>query len=373
MRACVFKAPGAPLEVVEEPDPQAGRGEIVVRVKNCGICGSDLHASGANGVKMPLGTIMGHEFSGVIDEIGEGVSGFERGDPVVVMSYLACGECDRCRAGESVRCRAMKPVGFGDVAGGYAEKMKTRPGGVFKMPKGMSFRAGATVEPLVVGFHGVRRARFQAGETCVIMGAGAIGLVTLEPLVVGFHGVRRARFQAGETCVIMGAGAIGLVTLLWARFAGARAIVVSEVVAYRRELALKMGADAAVDPRMRNPSAEMARITGAGPDVVFECIGAPGTLAEAITYAQRDGRVGVLGASMQDDGFPPGIAMAKQLDVYFSLGIDPGEIETAIAVLASGRISTEAMITHTVSLDELPRAFAALAEPVNQAKVMLEF
>ena len=339
MRACVFKAPGAPLEVVEEPDPQAGRGEIVVRVKNCGICGSDLHASGANGVKMPLGTIMGHEFSGVIDEIGEGVSGFERGDPVVVMSYLACGECDRCRAGESIRCRAMKPVGFGDVAGGYAEKMKTRPGGVFKMPKGMSFRAGATVEPLVVGFHGVRRARFQAGETCVIMGAGAIGLVTL----------------------------------LWARFAGARAIVVSEVVAYRRELALKMGADAAVDPRMRNPSAEMARITGAGPDVVFECIGAPGTLAEAITYAQRDGRVGVLGASMQDDGFPPGIAMAKQLDVYFSLGIDPGEIETAIAVLASGRISTEAMITHTVSLDELPRAFAALAEPVNQAKVMLEF
>jgi len=119
-----------------------------------------------------------------------------------------------------------------------------------------------------------------------------------------------------------------------------------------RELALKMGADAAIDPRMRNPSAEMARITGAGPDVVFECIGAPGTLAEAITYAQRDGRVGVLGASMQDDGFPPGIGMAKQLDVYFSLGIDPGEIETAIAVLASGRISTEAMITHTVSLDE---------------------
>jgi (R,R)-butanediol dehydrogenase/meso-butanediol dehydrogenase/diacetyl reductase len=339
MRACVFKAPGAPLEVVAVPDPQAGRGEIVVRVKNCGICGSDLHAAGVNGVKMPPGAIMGHEFSGVIDEIGEGVSGFERGDPVVVMSYLACGECDRCRAGESIRCRAMKPVGFGDVAGGYAEKMKTRSGGVFKMPKGMSFRAGATVEPLVVGFHGVRRARFQAGETCVIMGAGAIGLVTL----------------------------------LWARFAGARAIVVSEVVAYRRELALKMGADAAVDPRMRNPSAEIARITGAGPDVVFECIGAPGTLAEAITYAQRDGRVGVLGASMQDDGFPPGIAMAKQLDVYFSLGIDPGEIETAIAVLASGRISTEAMITHTVSLDELPRAFAALAEPVNQAKVMLEF
>src|SRR5260370_11201876 len=90
------------------------------------------------------------------------------------MSYLACGECDRCRAGESVRCRAMKPVGFGDVAGGYGEKMKTPPGGVFKMTKGLSLRAGATVEPLVVGFHGVRRARLHAGENCVIIGARRI-------------------------------------------------------------------------------------------------------------------------------------------------------------------------------------------------------
>ncbi len=84
------------------------------------------------------------------------------------------------------------------------------------------------------------------------------------------------------------------------------------------------------------------------------------------------GRVTILGVSMEDDGFPPGLAMSKELDVNFSLGLEPGEVETAIAVLASGRISTEPMITHTVGLDELPRAFAALTQPSNQTKVMLE-
>jgi len=207
------------------------------------------------------------------------------------------------------------------------------------MPPGTSFRAGATVEPLVVGLHGLRRSRLRAGDTCVIMGAGPIGLIML----------------------------------LWARFAGARAVVVSELVLDRRELALKMGADAAVDPRMHNPASTMKHLTGAGPDVIFECIGAPGTLAQAIGYASRGSRITVIGVSMEDDGFPPGVAMNKELDVHFSLGLEPGEVETAIAVLASGRISTAPMITHTVSLDDLPRAFSALRQPTNQTKVMLEF
>ena len=150
MKACVYKAPGALLEVVEVPDPKPAAGEMIVRVRDCGICGSDLHAA-KFGFKMPPGTIMGHEFSAVVDEIGAGVTGFAPGDPVVVMSYVACGECESCRTGKSARCRKMKGVGFGDVPGAYAEKMKTTPGSCFKMPATMSHRLGATVEPLVVG------------------------------------------------------------------------------------------------------------------------------------------------------------------------------------------------------------------------------
>jgi threonine dehydrogenase-like Zn-dependent dehydrogenase len=340
MKACVFQTASAPLEIVEVPDPVAGPGEIVVRVRNCGVCGSDLHAA-RYGFRMPPGTIMGHEFSAVIDHVGAGVTGFESGDPVVVMSYLACGQCDACRAGNGARCAKMKLVGFGDVPGAYAEKMKTTPGSVFKMPPAMSHRLGATVEPLVVGLHGVHRAALRAGESCLIMGAGPIGLVTLQ----------------------------------WAKFAGAKAVVVSEMAEGRREVALAMGADAAVDPRLQNPTVALAKLTGveSGPDVVFECIGSAGTLAEAVAYARRGGRVVVIGVCMEEDHWGPIAAMNKELDLRFSLGLEPGEIETTIAMLAAGRIGTEPMITDVIALAELPKAFAALANPGRQTKVMIEF
>jgi (R,R)-butanediol dehydrogenase / meso-butanediol dehydrogenase / diacetyl reductase len=338
MKACIYRAPGAPLEITELPDPVAGPGEVVVRVKACGICGSDLHAAG-HSFRMPPGTIMGHEFSGVVETIGEGVEKLKPGDPVVVMSYLGCGGCDPCRTGNAYRCREVKLVGFGEVPGAYAELMKTRPGSVFAMPPEMDFPAGATVEPLVVGLHGLHRARFAAGESCVVMGAGPIGIVTM----------------------------------LWARYAGARAIIVSELTEHRRRLALAMGADAAVDPRMRNPSGLVEQLTGAGPQVVFECTGAPGALSEAITYSQRRGRVVVIGVCTEDDGFVPMTAMSKELDLRFSLGVENSEIDSAIAALAAGRISTAPMITHRLGIDDLPRAFAALMKPTNQTKVMIEF
>lgn len=339
MRAAVYRASGAPLEVTTVPDPVAGPGEIVVRVKDCGICGSDLHAARSQKLKMPAGTIMGHELAGVVEQVGPDIDGFAIGDHVAAMSYVACGDCAMCRAGIGVRCLASKPLGFGEYPGGFAEFVKTRRGSLFKLPGAMSFRAGATIEPLVVGLHGLRRSRFQAGDACLIMGAGTIGLVTL----------------------------------MWARFAGAGTIVVSEVLMPRRDLALKLGADAAVDPRIRNPVAEITRLTGAAPDIVFECIGEPGTLAQAVNYAPRGGRVAVLGASMEDDGFAPGSAMSRELDIYFSLGLEPGEVETAITAVSSGRLPSESMITHTLPLDELPKAFAAIGESGIPGKLMLEF
>src|SRR5271170_1356713 len=152
MKACVFKASGAPLEVIDVPDPRAGPGEIVVRVKNCGICGSDLHAA-QYGV-LPSGTIMGHEFSAVVDEMGAGVTGFERGDAVMVIPTINCGVCEFCRSGQPLLC--TKPTGIGfEAPGAYTEKVKTRPEVLLKMPPGLSHRAAATVEPVVVGLHGL--------------------------------------------------------------------------------------------------------------------------------------------------------------------------------------------------------------------------
>jgi (R,R)-butanediol dehydrogenase / meso-butanediol dehydrogenase / diacetyl reductase len=233
----------------------------------------------------------------------------------------------------------MKVVGFGEVPGAYAEFMKTRPASVYKMPPEMNHRLGATVEPLVVGLHGVHRAELRAGESCVIMGAGPIGLVTLQ----------------------------------WAQFAGAQAIVVSDMADGRREVAMKMGATAVVNPKKENPADAIAKLTGEGPDVVFECVGVPGTLAEACTIARRGSRVVVLGVCMEEDRLTPMVPMNKEIDIRFSLGLERGEIETAIAMLAAGRVRTEPMITDIVSLEELPRSFEALSRPNTQTKVMVEF
>ncbi len=336
MKACVFKAPGAPLEVVEVPDPKAGPGEVVVRVKNCGICGSDLHA--VQWGVLPAGTIMGHEFSAVVDELGDGVSGVQPGDPVMVVPTINCGECEFCRTGQALLCTRQAGIGF-EAAGAYAEKVRTRPGVLLKMPPGLSHRAAATVEPAVVGLHGLHRSGLMVGETCVVMGAGPIGLVTT----------------------------------MWARFAGARAVVVSEMAEGRRAMALKMGADIVVNPRERSPVQELIKLTGDGPDVVFECIGVPGTIDEAIRYVRKGGRVVVIGACGQPDNFTPMRALRREVDVRFSSGADLREFQTVMALMASGRVSTEPMITHTVAIDDLPRAFAQLSRPNDQCKVMLEF
>jgi (R,R)-butanediol dehydrogenase / meso-butanediol dehydrogenase / diacetyl reductase len=173
--------------------------------------------------------------------------------------------------------------------------------------------------------------------------------------------------------VVMGAGPIGLVTTMWARLAGARTVVVSEMADGRREMALKMGADAVVNPKVQSPVKELVKMTGDGPDVVYECIGVPGTIEEAIRYVRKGGRVVIIGACGEPDKFTPIRALQREVDVIFSNGSDPREFQTAMAMLASGRISTDPMITHAIGIEEMPQAFAALSHPNDQCKVMLEF
>jgi (R,R)-butanediol dehydrogenase/meso-butanediol dehydrogenase/diacetyl reductase len=134
-----------------------------------------------------------------------------------------------------------------------------------------------------------------------------------------------------------------------------------------------MGADAAVDPQKEDPARVIQSLSGAAPDVVFECIGVPGTIAESLNYVRRGGRVVVIGACMENDQFAPMAALNKEIDLRFSLGLEPGEIETAIAMLAAGRVNTAPMITDVIGLDQLPKAFAELSAPNRQTKVMVEF
>ena len=164
MRAAVFQGAGKPLAIQTVPDPAPGPGELVLAVRDCGICGSDLHAAeitDASGrdVAGPAGTIMGHEFSGEVVAVGRDVAGrFGVGDRVTALPYIACGSCVGVPERVGHRCPAVVPGGFGKLPGAYAEYVRVGVHETLPLPDEVDFRTGALVEPLAVGLHTIERA-----------------------------------------------------------------------------------------------------------------------------------------------------------------------------------------------------------------------
>ncbi len=336
MKAVVWNGPDA-LALAELPDPRPERGEVLLRVRDCGICGSDLHAA-KFGLTLQPGSVLGHEFSGTIEEIGDGVEGWSVGERVVSLPYHACGTCDRCRKGEGMFCAAMRGMGFGDIPGAYAQFARAVPSSLLRLPERVSFRQGALVEPLAVGLHAVR------------------------------HG----NVPAGGAAVVMGAGPIGLVITLWLKRLGAGCVVVSEPVEGRRAMAGRMGADATVDPRREDPVAAVRALAGREPDAIFECVGVPGTINDAIQMAPIQGRVVVAGACMEQDTFLPVLGIMKEVELKFVLAYSKEEFQAAIDALADGSLAAEPMISDVIDLAGVPEAFRALSKPTTQTKILIE-
>nr|AIT69695.1 putative zinc-dependent alcohol dehydrogenase [uncultured bacterium] len=336
MRAVVWRGPDQ-LEAAEVPDLRPERGEVLLRVRDCGICGSDLHAAKL-GLTLQPGCVLGHEFAGSIAELGEGVSGWEVGDRVVSLPFHACGSCDRCHAGEGVFCAGVRGIGLGDLPGAYAEYTRVVPQSLLRLPDPVSFRQGALVEPLAVGLHAVREGRVPRGGTVVIMGAGPIGLVTA----------------------------------LWAKREGAGCVVVSEPSEGRRKLAARMGADSTVDPAREGPCDAARALSGREPDVIFECVGVPGMIDAAIQMAPLQARIVVAGVCMEPDTLLPVLGIMKEIEIKFVLAYRKGEFQDAIDALAKGSLPVDPMITDVIGLDGVPDAFRALATPTTQSKVLIE-
>jgi len=337
MKAAVFKRKDE-MAVIDVPDPTAGAGEVVLKVHNCGICGSDLHAV-QYGLGMQMDTVMGHEFCGEIHAVGDGVDGYQLGDRVTSLPYMACGECAWCRRDDAMHCSRLRSLGLGQLPGAYAEFVACSAASLLKLPLNVSSRAGALVEPLSVGLHGVNHA-------------------SIEP---------------GMGVVVMGAGPIGLSTLIWAKAKGAKAVVVSELAPGRTELAMKLGASAVVNPTEDDPSDAVRSITGRPPEVVFECIGVKSTLGAAIGMVGRHGQVVVIGVCMESDSIYPLSCVMKEVQINFALAYTRGEFQETIDALSKGTIDATPMITDVIKVDEVPAMFAELKRPGTRAKVMVEF
>lgn len=337
MRAALLKEPGR-LAIEDVPRPEPEPGEVLLRVRDCGICGSDLHAATHPVTGLPPGTIMGHEFSGEVAALGVGVEGWRVGEPAVSLPYMACGTCASCTADDAMRCVALRGIGLGQLPGAYAEYVRVHPGSLLRIPDGVDFRTAALVEPLAVALHGVRMAPVRARTPCLIVGGGPIGLTTL----------------------------------LWCSALGAVAVV-SELAAGRAGLAGRLGAAATVDPRQEHPVERLRALTGRDAEVVFECVGVRGTLGEALGHAAAHGTVVVLGASMDPEEIFPLQALLKEVTVRFALGYTRAEFAETLAALDARRIDPAALITDVVAITELPEAFQALLRPSAQGKVLIEF
>ena len=342
MRAAVFQEPGKPLEILEIDDPKPGEDELILRVKSCGICGSDLHVSELPG-GLPAGAVMGHEFAGEIVEIGSGSAGagstsWKLGDRVCALPAIGCGRCAACLTGDVMECPTLRATGFGDVGGAYAEYVRVGVRETLPLPEGLDVSDAALVEPLAVGLHAVDMARIPAGEDVLVIGAGPVGLAVA----------------------------------LWARHFGAREVVVSDFVAGRRKMAAKMGATKLVDPKAEDVGEAFLRATGHEPRLIFECVGVPGLIQQCVGLAARNAKIVVAGLCMLPDTIVPVAALLKQLQLQFVAYYRRPDFALTLDMLGAGRIDPWPMVTQHIGLDELPDAFEALRRPEDQCKVIVQ-
>lgn len=364
MRAVVCQ--DGDLSVRDVPAPVPAKGQVVLEVLACGICGSDLHArhhadavadaaaaAGYDDLMRPAeAVVLGHEFCGAT----------EAGKVMVAMPMV--------RADGGVHLTGLTTK----APGAYAEQVVVQSSLAFEVPNGLAPESAALTEPMAVALHAVRRGQVGKGQTAIVIGCGPIGL--------------------------------GVIAMLKA--SGVRTVVASDFSPGRRALASAMGADVVVDPAVDSPweartkgfldaqrlfrlavdsmdklravpllpwqhvfrAAELAGASPSGP-VVFECVGVPGMLDGIVTSAPLATRVVVVGVCMGDDTIRPSVAINKEIDLRFVLGYTPAEFHQSLRLLADGKVDVAPLVTGTVGLDGVADAFEALGDPEEHAKVLV--
>ncbi len=331
MRAAVVQALNSPLKIETVADPEPAVHELVIKVGRCGICGSDLHMTEDPMFGVQPGDILGHEFAGEVVDCGKQVTKLKTGDLVSVIPLQSCGQCPSCLAGEPAWCAEMQLQG-----GGYGEYAVTTAAQCIPMPESISLADGAIIEPLAVALHGVR-----------------------------LSGLNR-----GHRVLILGAGPIGLAVAFWARRLGAQTVVVQDINVFQEARALSMGATGFVCD-LENPIDAGIKVLGGLADIVFECVGVPGVIAQAIEQVRIKGTVLVLGLCTQPDTFTPFVAISKEIRLQTSAFFTRDDYQTSLDALSAGAAEPRHLVTETILLDQVPDVFESLRTRTHQCKVLI--
>jgi len=329
------------LEEVPIPEP-SGQDEVVVRIKACGICATDVKAIKGIRRNVTFPFIPGHEPSGVVASAGPGVTYFKEGDEVIVQPSGYCGYCEHCRVGNTHYCEnAFTTGGDGpkDVwPGAFAEYMKTKQQCLFKKPNGISFNAASLTEPLSGAWKGL---------------------------------IYASQMQLGDDVVVIGTGSIGLMGVMVAKAAGAGALIAIDTSPYARQNALALGATHAIDPVTEDAIARVYEIIPGGPDVILEAAGPIEAVELMVALRRRGTRWNVFGITTHEmfelDG---GLTHFLEGHMDASFGTNPLAMSKAIRLQEKGLVNLEKVITHCFPLTEIRQALEVMAGP-NRNKVII--
>jgi len=342
MKALLYTKPYC-LEYSDFPDPAAGDDEVLINVKACGICGSDVHGfTGKTGRRIPP-LIMGHEAAGIIEEVGKNVSGFEKGDRVCFDSTVYCSKCQPCRMGLYNRCEKRQVLGVSTPEfkrhGAFAEYVAVPWWIVSKIPENMSFVQSALLEPVSIGTHAANRAPISTNDTVVVIGAGTIGLFILQA----------------------------------ARLRGAARVIVADINEFRLVLAKKLGADKVINPLKSDLRETIFKETkNRGADVTFEAVGYAQTFRDGVSLTKTGGHLVAVGNLEKTAEFNLQELVARELTFTGSYA-SSGEFRDCIDLVASGKINVEPLISDVLPLKDGPGAFDRLLKAQeNLLKIVLE-
>lgn len=338
VKALLLTAPSH-LELVNAPDPHPAAGEVLVRVRACGICGSDIHGwDGSTGRRRPP-LIMGHEASGEIAAVGAQVTAWKAGDRVTFDSTIYCGECGPCRAGRVNLCENRRVVGVAPVEyrqdGAFAQYVALPARILYRLPDALSFPHAAMVEPVSIAIHALQRVKVAATDTAIVVGSGMIGLFVIQAL----------------------------------RWAGAKRIIAIDLEPKRLALARELGATDVIQSNQGDVPAEVARLTeGAGADLAFEVVGISPTLQLAIACLRKGGSAVLVGNLAPKTDFPLQAVVTREISLFGSCS-SAGEYPLCLDLISRGIIRVEPMISALAPLAEGVEWFKRLSAP-DGAKFM---
>lgn len=332
MKALVLTAPSQLLvQEVSTPEPTAD--EVLVRIRACGICGSDIHGwDGSSGRRRPP-LIMGHEAAGEIAAIGAAVNDFHVGDRVTFDSTVYCGTCEDCRAGRINLCAHRRVLGVAPLEytqnGAFAEYLAIPARILHRLPASLPFEHAAMVEPVSIALHAMRRLGAQSPGSAVVVGAGMIGLLVVQAL----------------------------------RWAGAQTIIAIDLEPKRLALARVLGATHTLQADACDAPTEVTRLTaGHGADCAIEAVGLGSTVQVALQVVRRGGAVVLVGNLAREISFPLQSVVTRELTLFGSCG-SAGEYPLCIDLIARHQINVAPLISQVAPLADGPHWFQRLSAP----------